>query len=162
MGIIQKFQNAFQGSKAIDVVNRAGDFLGNLKSSIQGWAGAVKTSVSNGSAFVGLNYDQVPNIRESIRVYVKNIQDAASGLNDAAQASNAVKGEVVEATQQYLKALKEVLDAYITGLLVYSDKMEEYYQAYKKSDTTLSSDVSQEATALSNSAADLTYKENSK
>ena len=31
MGIIQKFQNAFQGSKAIDVVNRAGDFLLNAK-----------------------------------------------------------------------------------------------------------------------------------
>lgn len=159
MGIIQKFQNAIQGSRAVDIVNRAGDVLGNLRNTIQGWAGAIKTSVANGSAFVGLNYDQVPTIRQAIRDYVKKIQDAASGLNDAAQAENAVKGEVVAATQQYLKALKEVLDAYITGLLVYSDKMEEYYQAYKSSDTTLSSDVSQEATALSNSAADLTYTE---
>ena len=159
MGIIQKFQNAVQGSRAIDVVNRAGDILGNLRSGIQGWAGAIKTSVANGSAFVGLNYEQVPNIRQAIRDYVKKIQDAANGLNDAAQAENAVKGEVVAATQQYLKALKEVLDAYITGLLVYSDNMERYYRAYKTSDTTLSSDVSQEATSLSNSAADLTYTE---
>lgn len=159
MGIIQKFQNAIQGSRAVDIVNRAGDVLGNLRNTIQGWAGAIKTSVANGSAFVGLNYDQVPAIRQAVRDYVKRIQDAASGLNDAAQAENAVKGEVVAATQQYLKALKEVLDAYITGLLVYSDKMEEYYQAYKASDTTLSSDVSQEATSLSNSAADLTYTE---
>lgn len=159
MGIIQKFQNAVQGSRAIDVVNRAGDILGNLRSGIQGWAGAIKTSVANGSAFVGLNYEQVPNIRQAIRDYVKKIQDAANGLNDAAQAENAVKGEVVAATQQYLKALKEVLDAYITGLLVYSDNMERYYLAYKTSDTTLSSDVSQEATSLSNSAADLTYTE---
>lgn len=159
MGIIQKFTNALAGSRAIDLINLRNDKLRGIGSAILGWAGAIKDSVANGSPFIGLDYNQVPQIRDAIRQYVKDIQNAADEFNDSADAERAVKGEVVAATKQYVKSIKEVLDAYITGLLVYSDKMQEYYEAYKKSDTTLSDDVSQEASALTNKAADLTYTE---
>ena len=159
MGIIQKFTNALAGSRAVDVINTVRDKISGIRSGIQGWVGSIRDAVANGGAFVGLNYQHVPQIREAIRAYVKDVQAAADEFNDSAEAERAVKGEVVAATKSYVKAIKEVLDAYITGLLVYSDKMQEYYEAYAKSDTTLSEDVSSEAQALTSKAADVTYTE---
>ena len=58
-----------------------------------------------------------------------------------------------------MKAIKEITDAYVSTLLVYSDKMQEYYEAYSKSDTSLASDVGQEASSLSSNASSQTYTE---
>lgn len=159
MGLIQKFQNAVEGSRAVDVVQGAFDWVSSAKSTVQGWAGTAFTVAANGSNFVGMDYQQVPTIRDAIRTYVKNIQTVADGLNTDADASQAVHGEITEQTKKYLAAIKDITDAYVSTLLVYSDKMQEYYEAYGKSDTTLANDVGQEAQALSGTAASQTYTE---
>lgn len=159
MGLIQKFQNEIQGSRAVDVIQGASDWLSGARSSVQGWAGTLFTAASNGSSFVGMNYQQVPAIRDAIRNYVKNVQTVADGLNTDADAATAVAGEITAETKKYLQAIKAITDAYVSTLLVYSDKMQEYYEAYSKSDTTLSQDVSQEASSLTSNAQQQTYTE---
>lgn len=74
MGTIQKFQNILQGTRAMDAIQSAGDWISGARSTVQGWAGSLYTVASNGSTFVGMNYTQVPAIRDAIRAYVKNIQ----------------------------------------------------------------------------------------
>lgn len=159
MGVIQKFQNAVQGSRAADVIQGAGDWIQGARSTVQGWAGSLYTVASNGSTFVGMNYASVPTIRDAIRTYVKNIQTVADGLNTDADAATAVAGEITAETKKYIQAIKAVTDAYVSSLLVYSDKMQEYYEAYAKSDTTLSQDVSTESSSLTSRAQSQTYTE---
>ncbi len=159
MGTIQKFQNALQGTRALDKVQSGIDWVQGAKSTVQGWAGTAFTVASNGSTFVGMNYSAVPTIRDAIRTYVKNIQTVADGLNTDADANQAVHGEITAETKKYLAAIKEITDAYVSSLLIYSDKMQEYYEAYSKSDTSLASDVGQEASSLSSTAASQTYTE---
>lgn len=159
MGLIQKAVNLVQGSRAVDVLQGAFDWVSGAKNTVQGWAGAAFTVASNGSTFVGMDYQKVPVIRDAIRAYVKNIQTVADGLNTDADANQAVHGEITEETKKYLNAIKEITDAYVSSLLVYSDKMQEYYEAYGKSDTSLASDVGQEASSLSSTAASQTYTE---
>lgn len=159
MGLIQKFQNTLAGTRALDKVQSGIDWISGAKSTVQGWAGTAFTVASNGSTFVGMNYSAVPTIRDAIRAYVKNIQTVADGLNTDADANQAVHGEITAETKKYLAAIKEITDAYVSSLLVYSDKMQEYYEAYSKSDTSLASDVGQEASSLSSTAASQTYTE---
>ena len=159
MALIQRFQNAVQGSRATDVIQGTFDWVSGVRSSVQGWAGALFTTAANGSNFVGMNYNEVPNIRESIRQYVKNIQSVADGLNTDADANQAVHGEISEETKKYLNAIKDITDAYVSTLLVYSDKMYEYYEAYGKNDTQLSQNVSEEAKSLESNAQSSTYTE---
>lgn len=159
MGLISKFQNAVSGSKAIDAVQSAGDWISSAKSTVQGWAGTAYTVASNGSTFVGMNYNAVPTIRDAIRAYVKNIQTVADGLKTDAEASQAVHGDIVKSTQDYLAAIKEITDSYVSTLLVYSDKMQEYYEAYAKSDTSLASSVGDEARSLTSNATTQKYTE---
>lgn len=159
MGVIQRFQNAIQGSRAADIIQGAGDWISGARSNVQGWAGSLYTVASNGSTFVGMNYTSVPTIRDAIRAYVKNIQTVADGLNTDADAGTAVAGEITAETKKYLQAIKAVTDAYVSSLLVYSDKMQEYYEAYSRSDTTLSQDVAQESSSLTSTAQSQTYTE---
>ena len=159
MGAIQKFTNLVGGSRASDYVRGAVDWLKGARSGVQGWAGSMYQTASNGSTFIGLNYSEVPNIRQAIRTYVDNIQKVADGLNTEANAEIAVHGEITNATKSYMMAIKEVVDSYVSTLLAYSDKMQEYYETYKASDTQLSSDVSSEAKSLQSSAASSTYTE---
>ena len=158
MGIIQKFTNAIQGSRAIDAIQAGGDIISEIKNSVQGWAGTIYNVASNGSEFIGLDYTKEPIIRDAIREYVKQVQAIADDLNDRADTSNAVKGEIEEATKKYLSAVKAAVDAYLSNLLAYSDKMHEYAEAYSKSDTTLSSDVTSEANALQGQTETYTEK----
>lgn len=159
MGTIQKFQNALQGNRAMDAIQSAGDWISGARNTVQGWAGSLYTTAANGSNFVGMNYSAVPTIRDAIRTYVKNIQTVADGLNTDADANNAVHGEITAETKKYITAIKAVVDAYVSSLLVYSDKMQEYYEAYTKSDTSLASDVGQETAGLTSTAQSQTYTE---
>lgn len=151
MSIIDKFVNTVTGSRAWDAAQGVGDRITSLVQGIQGYAGGLITSIQNGSPFVGMNYEQIPNVRQAIREYVTAIQTAADELNTGADVTVGVRGEIVEATKSYVQAVKDVCDAYVSQLLAYSDKMQEYYEAYAKSDETLSGNVSQEATELSGS-----------
>ncbi len=159
MGSIQKFQNTLAGSRAMDKVQSGIDWVKNAKSTVQGWAGTAFNAATYGSTFIGMNYQAVPTIRDAIRTYVKNIQTVADGLNTDADANQAVHGEITKETKNYLKAIKAITDAYVSTLLVYSDKMQEYYEAYSKSDTSLASDVGQEASSLSSTASSQIYTE---
>lgn len=160
MGVIEKFQNAIQGSRAMDMVQKAGDLVTQAKSSVQGWAGALFSVATNGSTFVGMDFNQVENIRDSIRNYVKNIQTIADGINTEADAATALAGENLKpAVQKYLQAIKAMTDAYVSNLLIYSDKMHEYHEAYKTSEGQLSENVSTEAESLTSQAESTTYTE---
>ena len=151
MGYIDKFSNSVKGGKVRDFLKGSQDKITGVVQKVTGYAGGLFNAAVNGSAFIGLNYDAVPTIRESIRQYVKNIQTAAEELNTSADSTQAVKGEIADATKTYVAAVKNCLDAYATQLLAYSDKMQEYYEAYAQSDTNLSGNVSDEAKGLEGS-----------
>ena len=138
-----------QAGRAIDKVQNFGDKFRGTISNVQGYAGTAFTVAKNGETFVGLNYSSIGTIREAIRTYVNGVQEEVAKLNTEANTDNALKGEVVTATKEYVQAVSDVAKAYVSSLLAYSDRMYEYGEEYKKSDTTLSQDVSQEASGLS-------------
>lgn len=159
MSTIQKFINAASNTTALNAIKSGYDKVKTGLSSVQGWAGAAVNTASKGSTFVGMDYTKVDTIRGAIRDYVKGIQDIADKLNTDADPSNALKGEVVEKTKAYLSSVDQMVKAYISTLLAYSDKMAEYAEAYGKSDTSLASDVSDAASEMTSAAEQVQYTE---
>lgn len=159
MGTIQKFTNAMRSNSAKNALESGLDKLKSGLSSIQGWAGTAVNTASKGSTFVGMDYNKVDTIRQAIRDYVTTIQQIADYLNTDADPSKALKGDVVGAVKTYLSAMKEEIDAFISTLKVYSDKMYEYAEAYKQSESNLTSDISDAASAASGVASETEYTE---
>ena len=145
-----------QASRAYDSVQNMGDKFQTSIGKVQGYLGTAFETAKNGAAFVGLQYSAIPTIRASIRTYVTNIQNELANLHTSISNTNALKGEIAGAAQKYVEAVSKVADAYATSLLAYSDKMYEYGEAYKTSDTTLASSVTDEAAALDGSAESYT------
>lgn len=137
-----------QAGRAIDKVQNLGDKFRGTISTVQGYTGAAFQVAKNGETFVGLNYASIETIRSAIRTYVKGIQEEIQKLNTEANTNNALKGEIVAATKEYVQAVSDVANAYVSSLLAYSDRMYEYGEEYKKSDTALQQNVHQEATGL--------------
>lgn len=156
MGTIDKAK--YQIGKAWDHVQNLGDSFKAAVSKVGGYVGTAFEVVKNGSTFVGISYSQIEPIRASIRTYVNNVSAEVAKLNTDISNSNALKGDVADATSKYVKAVSDVADAYVSALLAYSDKMYEYGEAFKSNDTTLSSSITDEATALSSSAEKYTEK----
>ncbi len=156
MGTIEKAMNSL--GKAWDHVQNLGDMFKSALGRIQGYVGTAFEVVKNGSTFVGISYSHIEPIRASIRTYVTNIQNEVAKINTDLSTDNALKGEIANATKAYVKAVSDVANAYVSALLAYSDKMYEYGEAFKKNDTTLSSNVSEEASALSSAAETYTEK----
>lgn len=159
MGTIQQFRNAIQSNTARSTIEAGLERARDGLNAIQGWAGAAVSYASKGSAFVGMDYTKVDSIREAIRTYVKNIQAIADYLNTDADPSKALKGEVEGAVKTFLTNMKQEVDAFISTLLAYSDKMFEYAEAYGKSDQSLTSDINDAATEAASVAEQTTYTE---
>ena len=156
MGLIDKAK--LVAGKAWDRVQNLGDSFKNVISKVSGYVGTAFEVVKNGSTFVGINYASIDTIRGAIRTYVSGIQAEVAKLNSDISNSNALKGEIAVATSEYVKAVSDVADAYVSALLAYSDKMYEYGQAMKDNDANLSSNISQEAKGLASSAERYTEK----
>jgi hypothetical protein len=156
MGIIEKAKILV--GKASDVYNNMKDGFKTAINKVQGFVGSAFEVVKNGSTFVGLSYGSIDSIRSSIRGYVGAIQTEIAKINTDLSTDNALKGEIAAATKEYVKAVTDVADAYVSALLAYSDKMYEYGEAMKKNDTSLSQNVKDEATALTSSVQTYTEK----
>lgn len=147
-----------QAARAYDSVQNLGDRFQAAIGKVQGYLGTAFETAKNGAAFVGLQYSSIASIRSAIRTYVTNVQNEVAKLNTDASNSNALKGEIADAANQYVKAVSDVAQAYVSSLLAYSDRMYEYGEEYKKNDQTLSSSVTEEASALASSAESYTEK----
>ena len=148
MGAISNFVKS-TGEKASDLVQNFSDGLSSIVSKVQGYTGTAFEVAKNGGSFVGLQYSSIDTIRSSIRTYVTNVQTEIDKLNTEASNANALKGEIATAASQYVKAVSDVASIYVTALLRYCDKMYEYGEEYKKNDTNLAQEVTEEANAMS-------------
>lgn len=151
MGQIDKFKLSL--GKASDWMNGLKDKFSVSIKKVQGFLGSCFEATAEGSTFIGIRFDAVDGIRGSIRTYVTKIQTEIDKINSDLSPEKAFKGdELVPACRSFVKAVTEVADAYVSSLLAYSDKMYEYAEAMGKNQTNLSSNINEEAQALSSSA----------
>ena len=129
MGIIEKAK--LVAGKAWDNVQNLSDSFKNVIGRVAGYVGTAFEVAKNGSTFIGINYASIDTIRGAIRTYVSGIQAEIAKLNTDISNTNALKGEIAAATSEYVKAVSDGSDKFVSALLAYSDKMYEYGQAMK-------------------------------
>lgn len=81
---------------------------------------------------VGINAAKVPAMRDAIRQYVDNIITNIDAVDPLLAADLAFKSEEVQASiKTYITTVKESCASYVSGLLAFSDKLEDVYEAYQ-------------------------------
>ena len=87
---------------------------------------------TTGYNVVGINAAKVPEMRDAIRQYVDNIITNIDAVDPLLSADLAFKSEEVQASiKTYITTVKESCASYVSGLLAFSDKLEDVYEAYQ-------------------------------
>lgn len=150
MGVIEK--RKISVDKVADVLRARKDKYTASAKRVQGYMGSVFEIARNGSTFTGITENAASNISGSIAKYVSAIQNEIGKIKTDLNPNNALKGQLATEAQNYVVAVADAASAYVSTLLAYGDQMYKWAQAFKDNEAELSSTVSQEANALSDSA----------
>ena len=142
--------------KATDNLRNAFDtFRSKLESKV-GQAKATFNTLITGTSYVGINGQKIIYMRDSIRDYVKKIQDHLDKVVAQASTNEAFKGEYAAAVTEYVKMVEETCKAYTTNLLEFSDNLDIIADAYHTKDSDLASSIRNTANEASSEAISYT------
>lgn len=132
------------------VISRASGML-------DGIVGSATTTVSNvfSGGFVGINTANAESLRTAINNYIQGVQDTINGFNENANLENAYKGEVQVATQEFLRAIKDLLQAHITQMRLNLTDLNEAIKNYEEAASDLGSQVTQQADEIRQNATQI-------
>ena len=132
------------------VISRASGML-------DGIVGSATTTVSNvfSGGFVGISTANADSLKNAINNYIQGVQDTINGFNENANLENAYKGEVQAANQEFLRAVKELLQAHITQMRVNLKDFDEVVANYTQSASDLGSQVTQQADEIRQNATQI-------
>jgi hypothetical protein len=90
---------------------------------------------------VGINANKIPEMRETIRQEVADIQAYLDGIETTASSDGAFKSDEIKASvKNYLDKVKEYSQALISDLLAFSDKLQDVYDAWLASSQRFATD----------------------
>ena len=108
---------------------------------------------------VGINTARIPEMRTAIRNYVERINEHLGNIKTTTDPTIALKGTgMEEAVKTYIGEVVDYCTALCSNLLAFSDKLAKVEEAWRASDTNMSSSVNGASSGLS-SAAGQTYTE---
>jgi len=98
---------------------------------------------------VGINVDKIPEMRQAIRDYVKQITDHLDKIDATANTENAFRSESVKAAvKAYVGKVKEYAMNLVSQLLSFSDKLQDVSEAWTASTNTMGDTVNTSASAF--------------
>ncbi len=127
------------------------DKASNIFDSLVGGARAQLQGVLNGSAVVGMNVNEIPNMRAAIRDYINQLEEHLNQVRTNADTTQAFKGEYATAIQEYVSAICEACKCVTSSLLAFSDKLVAVQEAYQARDAELKSAIGSSASDVQSS-----------
>ncbi|MGE5456622.1 MAG: hypothetical protein ACM3O4_05950 [Ignavibacteriales bacterium] len=124
--------DASQGAKSLS------SNLSNYFESLVNSASTTVGSLLRGSSVIGINANEIPNMRSAIREYVKNLEAHLEKVVTDADTSGAFKGEYASAVTVYVSAIAEACKCVTSQLLAFSDQLKEVSDAYQAQDREMS------------------------
>ena len=109
---------------------------------------------------VGMNADQIPEMRNAIRNYVSIVTNKFEAIETSVNRNTAMRNETVQnALKEYLEAVKESLMVLVTQLSAFSDKLADVYNSWVISAEKYADDVVSNRSAEVANATQSRYEE---
>lgn len=117
------------------------DGANSIFSGLVGGAKAAVGSILNGSSVVGINVNEIENMKASISSYINDLETHLNEVKTQADTTGAFKGEYAVAIRQYVEAVAEACKCITSNLLIFRDKLTDVKAAYEASDANLKSAI---------------------
>lgn len=123
-------------------INEANSGASNVFSDMASSGGANIIETMGNYNMVGINANQIDDMRFAIRVYVENIESHLNQVMSEAEDTYAFKGGYATSIVEYISAVCDVVKSLTSQLLIFSDKLVEIKEAYLEKDINLSRSIS--------------------
>ena len=140
-------------------INQASSNTSNVFSEMSSGNSASIIDTMSKYNLVGINTNQIDDMRFAIRVYVENIESHLNQVVDFASDTYAFKGQYAESIKEYVRAVCDLVKSLTSQLLAFSDKLVEVKAAYEEKDINLASSIN---SATSNTQSGVNRYEESK
>ena len=119
-----------------------------------GFFGIGGNMASSSYSVVGINTNEIPNMRQAIRNYVQRIHEHLDTINTTTDPTVALKGTGIESSvQEYIVSVSKYCKALTSQLLAFSDKLAKVQEAWEASDANLSQTVRSSAEEAGSSSS---------
>lgn len=137
-----------------DVEDTLSTAITTAKSSIQNIVGTAKSSLSNvwSGGFTGMSKTGLEELKTQITNYCNDIQSIINEFDVDGNIEVALKGDLQLAAQDFIKATKEILNAYVSTIKEELDVVDEAYDNYSKSAAQIKTDVTADADQIRSDA----------
>lgn len=148
-------------SSIADITHSFGDAVNNAlnqaKASLSQINGYVTTSLSTvwDGGFAGISRQGVYDVKTALEIYIASVQSIIDEFNPEGDISVALAGTPKDAAMDFIKSVKELLQAYVSTMRGEKDEIEEAYENYTKQAQNISSQVVSDADQIRQNAADI-------
>lgn len=121
--------------------------INTISSKLNGILGNAKTQITSiwDGGFVGIDAKNAPMIAAALEKYISTIQDTLDRFNQITDIDRALKGASAEAAKEFLDAIKELMNAYVTQMRQDSKDLQEVIASYEQGSQDIARQVSQNA-----------------
>lgn len=116
--------------------------------------GSTSTQLSNiwGGGFTGMNHDEIGNLRDHLWFYASEVEELINSFNEEGDISISLKGDAQIAAIEFIKAVKQMLQAYVSTLKQEISEIDEAYQNFLTANSSVASDVQSAADEIRQNA----------
>lgn len=135
------------GNIASAIGNDISGAINTISSRLNGILGNAKTQITSiwDGGFVGIDAKNAPMIAAALEKYISTIQDTLDRFNQITDIDRALKGASAEAAKEFLDAIKELMNAYVTQMRQDSKDLQEVIASYEQGSQDIARQVSQNA-----------------
>ena len=132
-------------AKARSVASKAFDNIsGNINSTLSGHHFR--------ESFVGISKTGLEDLKTGLEKYIQTVQSIVDGFNEDGDISSSLQGYPLGAAKEFIKAIKYLLNSYISSMRMEKKEIDEALKNYDAAASKIQKVVSQDASSIRQTA----------
>lgn len=126
----------------------------SLGAKFQNIVGSVSASLSSlwDGGVVGINTNNAGELKNALQTYCSDIEAQIDSFNAAANLEIALKGQMQQAATDFVQAVKNLLEAYVSTMRQSIKDLDAVIEAYTNADQSISNQVQSNASEIRSQA----------
>lgn len=137
-----------------NVGNDLQSIISGVRTNLQTIVGSVSTGLSNiwSGGFAGIDENNFETIKSALIEYCDSIEAHINEFNQASKLEVAYKGAIQDAADDFVRAIKDILSAYVSTMRRNIAEADTAFQNYKQAAQAIAQDIHSDAQAIRDDA----------
>ncbi len=138
-----------------DTSDSISTIITGARSTFDGIVGTATAGLSSlwSGGFVGMSEAGIEELKNAINTYCNDVQSIIDGFNEEGDIDGAFKGETNVAAREFIRAVKALLNAYVSTMRKFKDEANEAWTNWKQSSQDISTQVQANADDIRSQAS---------